>query len=54
MMKLGTILPYIKKIQKIYESRDLSSADISIFYKKSETFVVSRNTDCILIYVQFF
>ena len=22
MMKLGTIIPYLKKIQKIYESRD--------------------------------
>ena len=33
MMKLGTVIPYLKKIQKIYESRDtpLSSADISIF-----------------------
>ena len=33
MMKLGTVIPYLKKIQKIYESRDtpLSSADISFF-----------------------
>ena len=33
MMKLGTIIPYLKKIQKIYESRDtpLSFAEISIF-----------------------
>ena len=33
MMKLGTVIPYLRKIQKIYESRDtpLSSADISIF-----------------------
>ena len=33
MMKLGTVTPYLKKIQKIYESRDthhLTSADISI------------------------
>ena len=22
MMKLGTVIPYLKKIQKIYESRD--------------------------------
>ena len=36
MMKLGTVIPYLKKIQKIYESRDtpLSSADISIFHRK--------------------
>ena len=33
MMKLGTVIPYLKKIQKIYESHDtfLSSADVSIF-----------------------
>ena len=24
MMKLGTVIPYLKKIQKIYESRDTS------------------------------
>ena len=33
MMKLGTVIPHLKKIQKIYESREtpLSSAGISIF-----------------------
>ena len=33
MMKLDTVIPYLKKIQKIYESRDtpLPSADISVF-----------------------
>ena len=33
MMKLATVIPYLKKIQKIYESHDtsLSSADVSIF-----------------------
>ena len=33
MMKLGTVIPYLKKIQKTYESRDttLSSADMTIF-----------------------
>ena len=33
MMKFGTVIPYIKKIQKVYESCDIpiSSADISIF-----------------------
>ena len=25
MMKLGTVIPYLKKIQKIYESRDTPS-----------------------------
>ena len=24
MMKLGTVIPYLKKIQKLYESRDTS------------------------------
>ena len=24
MMKLGTVIPYLRKIQKIYKSRDLS------------------------------
>ena len=54
MMKLGTVIPYLKKIQKIYESRDtpVTSADISIFHWKSANFVISRNTDkdCILVY----
>ena len=33
MMKLGTVIPYLKKVQKIYKSREhpLISADISIF-----------------------
>ena len=26
MMKLGTVIPYLKKIQKIYQSRDTPSA----------------------------
>ena len=28
MMKLGTVIPYLKKIQKIYESRDTRNRDI--------------------------
>ena len=51
-MKLGTVTPYLKKIQKIYELRDthFESPDISIFYRKSENFPLPRNTDidCIL------
>ena len=47
MMKLGTDIPYLKKIQKIYESRHtpwllLISA---FFHRKSANFVISRNTD---------
>ena len=26
MMKLGTVIPYLKKIQKAYESRDITLA----------------------------
>ena len=52
MMKLSTVTPYLKKIQKIYKSRatSFSSANIRIFYRKSATFVISRKTDvdCIL------
>ena len=54
IMKLGTVISYLKKIQKIYESRGtpLSSADISIFHWKSANFAVSKNADidCILIH----
>ena len=54
MMKLGTVIPYLKKISKIFESRDTHtpiSAEISIFHRKPANFVISRNTDidCILI-----
>ena len=53
-MKLGTVIPYLKKIQ-IYMNHvthPMSSADISIFHQKSVNFAISRNTDieCILIY----
>ena len=54
MVKLGTVTPNLKKILKIYKymTHPLSSAGISIFYQKSGTFVVSRNTiiDCIIIH----
>ena len=40
MMKPGTVIPYLKKIQKIYESRDipLNFADISIFSPETSKF----------------
>ena len=31
VMKLGTVIPYLKKIQRVYEPRPLNFADISIF-----------------------
>ena len=55
MMKLGTVIPYLKKIKKIYESCDpaLEFCSLSAFFhRKSANFVISRNTDiyCILIH----
>ena len=53
MMKLGPVIPYIKKIQKYinHVANSLSSADINIFHWKSENFAISRNEDidCILM-----
>ena len=40
MMKLGTVIPYLKKIQKIYESRDTTSELCG-----HQHFFISRNTD---------
>ena len=45
MMKLGTVISYVKKIQKIYESRD-TPLDINIFLPEiSASFAISINTD---------
>ena len=54
MMKLGTVIPYLKKIQKTHKSHDtpLESAD-SILHRKSADFSVSRNTDIDCILKQF-
>ena len=40
MMKIGTVIPYVKKIQKIYESRDTppTSTDISNYSPKISKF----------------
>ena len=52
IMKHGTLMSYLKKIQKFinHMTHTLSSADIIIFYQKSATFVILKNTgkDCIL------
>ena len=54
MIKLGTVIPCLKKIQKIYESRDTPSEFCisALFHRKSANFVISRNTDieCILLH----
>ena len=53
VMKLGTVIPCLDKIKKIYEyvTHTLISAGISIFQWKSAKFAISRNTDidCTLI-----
>ena len=48
MMKIGTQRRFKKYIK--YVTHYLSSADISIFHRKSANFTISRNTDtdCIL------
>ena len=33
MMKLGTVIPYLKKIQKIYESRDTPLSSVDKFWQ---------------------
>ena len=48
MMRIGTLISYLKKIQKIYESRDIHPDFYwhqHFFYRKSVNFVTSRNTD---------
>ena len=47
-MKLGIVIPYLKKIPKIYESRDasLSSADISLSSSEISKFCYIRKYKC--------
>ena len=47
MIKLGTIIPYLKKMQKMYDhvTHLLISADISMFPPEVSYFDISRNTD---------
>ena len=53
-MKLGTFVPYLKKIQKIYEPRDNHWALLisAFLYRKSTNFAIlkNRDIDCILIH----
>ena len=47
LMKLGTVMPYLKKIQKIHKSRDTTFSVLptsSFFLWKSAIFVISGNT----------
>ena len=55
MMKLDTVIPYLRNIQKMYKSRDTfldSCRHQYFFHWKSANFVTSRNTliDWILIH----
>ena len=47
VMKLGTVIPYLKKIQKYKNdvTHSLSSTEISIFQWKFRMFAISRNKD---------
>ena len=46
MMKLGTVIPYLKEIKKMYESRNTSLELTSgFFYRKSQYFTIPKNTD---------
>ena len=52
MIKIGTVMTYPKKIQKIYELRDTPLLLTSAFFHRiSANFAISKNTDidCILI-----
>ena len=46
MMKLGTVIPYLKKIQKMYESRDtpFSSGDVSVFSLEISNFYCNKKS----------
>ena len=55
MIKLSTVIPDQKKIQKVYELRDAPLEFCwhqHFFYRKSANFAISRNVyiDCILIH----
>ena len=58
MIKVGTVIGYLKKIQKIFESHDTSLQFYwhQHFFTLSEKFALSRNADmdCILIHFDFF
>ena len=52
MMKLGTVIPYLKKKYINHVTLLLSPGDISMFYQKSTNFATSKNIDiaCILVH----
>ena len=54
IIKLGTVISYLKKIKKYlnHVTHPLCSAEISVFSPEISKFAISRNTniDCILIH----
>ena len=58
MMKLGTLIPYLKKFKKYINQvmhHPLSSADSSIFFPpKSANFAMSSNTDIEFVLIHYF
>ena len=49
LMKLGTVIPYLKKIRKTHKSRDTPA----FFHRKSAIVSIPGNTriDCILMHI---
>ena len=52
MMKLDTVIPYLKKIQKIYESCDTLIKHPSAFFHRNQQILLYQETDidCVLIH----
>ena len=42
MMKLGAVIPYLKKIQRIYKSRDTPLLASAFFHRKPSVFVIQE------------
>ena len=45
MMKVGRVIPYLRKVKKIYKSRDTVLLTSAFFHRKSVNSVTSRYTD---------
>ena len=56
MMKLDTVVPYLKKIQKNinHMTNPMIPADLGFFHGKSVIFVIYRNTDIDYISMHYF
>ena len=56
MMKLGAVMLYLKKIEKMYESRNtlLVLLTSAFFDQKSANFAILKNTDIDYIFIHNF